>query len=154
MNENEQLRQILYELNLTANNRPPSPPPGHSELLKNITTIAVALTTAGVIWLTAGVAELKTSIAVLAEKQERREEVIKSLEEFSKEKRFTERDFENRFEPERRALADAIDRNSQSLNTRADWMVQIDRRMNGIENNYNIISQTLKNIEEQLKKKQ
>lgn len=153
MNENEQLRQILYELNLTANNRP-SPPPGHSELLKNITTIAVALTTAGVIWLTAGVAELKTSIAVLAEKQERREEVIKSLEEFSKEKRFTERDFENRFEPERRALADAIDRNSQSLNTRADWMVQIDRRMNGIENNYNIISQTLKNIEEQLKKKQ
>lgn len=150
MIESDDLKKIVNELSLITN----PPRQGANELVKNITTIAVVLTTTGVIWLTAGVAQLKTSIAILSAKEERRETAIKNLEEFAKEKRFTERDFENRFEPERRALADGIDRNSQSLNSRADWMVQTDRRINNLENHYNIISQSLKNINNKIDNKQ
>lgn len=149
MIESDDLKKIVNELSLITN----PPRQGNNELVKNITTIAVVLTTTGVIWLTAGVAELKTSIALLSSKQESREVSIKNLEQFAKEKRFTERDFENRFEPERRSLADAIDRNSQSLNSRADWMVQTDRRINNLENHYNIISQSLKNIDTKIERK-
>ena len=122
-----------------------------NDLNKGITNIVVALTIAGLIWVAATVTAIKTEVAILNAELERRRIIIKELEDFTKEDRFTERDFHSKFDPEKRAMELAISWNKQALTSRSKWMDETDMRMNRLENNYNIIMTSINDINKNIK---